>query len=192
MFLLAVEDEKLRADNVPKFPMLKEAPAREGFLEPEDFPRLRQSLPEHLRTLFTLAYYTGMRAGEIRKLRWENVDLLDANLCLRDTKNGRPRTVPLNGETVEMLKNERARCPGCERVFSVGSFRKAWKRACVRAGARRLAVPRPAAQRRQEPRPLRRARGRRDSDQRPQDARRLRALQHHLRARPEGSDAEGN
>jgi integrase len=116
------------------FTSLGEADPREGFLEPGDFPRLRQELPEHLRMLFTLAYYTGTRAGEIRKLRWENVDLIDEDLRLRDTKNGRPRTVPLNGETVEMLKIEHARRPECEWVFSVGSFRKAWKRACSKAG----------------------------------------------------------
>jgi site-specific recombinase XerD len=37
MFNLAVEKKKLRAEQVPKFRMLKEAKPRSGFLEPEDF-----------------------------------------------------------------------------------------------------------------------------------------------------------
>ena len=55
--------------------MLKEAPAHQGFLEPEQFRLLRQELRERLRPLATLTYYTGMRAGELKQLRWEAVDL---------------------------------------------------------------------------------------------------------------------
>jgi len=56
MFHLAVDQKKLRSDHVPKFKMLKEARPRSGFLEPEDFPRLRQELPSYLRPVLTLAY----------------------------------------------------------------------------------------------------------------------------------------
>ena len=64
-----------KLQNVPYIGMLKEAPARQGFLEPEQFRLLRQELPERLRPLATLAYYTAMRAGELKQLRWEAVDL---------------------------------------------------------------------------------------------------------------------
>ena len=55
---------------------------------------------------------------------------------MEDTKNGETRTIPLIGETGELLKMERSRHPGCEWVFSrdgknpMGSLRKAWKTAC--------------------------------------------------------------
>jgi integrase len=144
MFNLAVEKKKLRAEHVPKFRMLKEGKPRSGFLEPEDFPRLRQELPEYLRSVLTLAYYTGMRSGEILNLKWSNVDLLGGEIRLEDTKNAEPRTIPLIGETGELLKLERARHPGCGWVFSrdgsnpMGSLRKAWKSACVRVGLGRF------------------------------------------------------
>jgi integrase len=140
MFHLAVDQKKLRSDQVPKFKMLKEARPRSGFLEPEDFPHLRQELPEYLRTVLTLAYYTGMRSGEILTLKWTNIDLLGGEIRLEDTKNGEQRTIPLIGETGELLKIERVRHPGCEWVFSrdgrtpIQSLRKTWKSACVRAG----------------------------------------------------------
>jgi integrase len=63
---------------------------------------------------------------------------------LEDTKNGETRTIPLIGETGELLKMERSRHPGCEWVFSrdgknpMGSLRKAWKTACVRTGLGRF------------------------------------------------------
>jgi integrase len=138
MFHLAVQDGKLC--HIPHFPMLKEAPPRKGFLEYGDFQELRQELPEHLRPVATTGYYTGMRLGEILGLRWDNLDFMNGELRLDagTTKNDEPRTVPLTGELLEMLKIERQRNPHAEFVFTqngrrVGSFYKAWKSACKRA-----------------------------------------------------------
>lgn len=139
MFHLAVQDGKLR--DIPYFPMLKEPPPRKGFLECERYIRLRQELPEHLRPILTIGFYTGMRLGEILRLRWKNVSLLDAQVRLDpgSTKNDEPRTIPLVGELLEMLKIEREKHPASEFVFTrdgqpIGSFRKAWASACERAG----------------------------------------------------------
>jgi hypothetical protein len=70
MFFLAKEDGK---PDFPPIPMLKEPPPRKGFLEYQEFRSLRRALPEHLRPLLALGFYTGMRLGEIKKLRWSNV-----------------------------------------------------------------------------------------------------------------------
>lgn len=139
MFNLAVEEGKLR--DVPHFPMLKEAPPRRGFLEYTAFQKLRMELPEYLRPVLTMGYYTGMRLGEVLGLRWENVSLLDAQVRLDPgtTKNDEPRVIPLPGELLEMLRIQRQKCPDSECVFTrdgkpMGSFRKAWASACKRAG----------------------------------------------------------
>jgi integrase len=138
MFNLAVQDGTLKSS--PHFPMLKEAPPRKGFLEYTDFQRLRQELPEYLRALATMAYYTGMRLGEMLRMRWGCVDLQDREIRLNpgETKNDEPRTVPLISELPEMLRIERERNPNAEFVFTcvgkpIGSFYKAWKSACKRA-----------------------------------------------------------
>jgi integrase len=135
MFHLAIRSGKLQT--VPYIGMLKEAAPRKGFLEPEAFRRLRQELPERLRALATLAYSTGMRTGELRRLQWSAVDLEAGTLRLHndETKNSEPRIVPLNEETRSML----GLLPQSgEYVFGgaqpLGSFKKAWATACKRAG----------------------------------------------------------
>ncbi len=139
MFRLAVQDRKLHG--VPHIPMLKEAAPRKGFLEYADFQKLRQELPEYLRPVMTMGYYTGMRLGEILGLSWANVDFFAGEIRLDPgtTKNDEPRTIPLAGELVEMLKIEREKNPGAEFIFArdgqrIGTFGKAWKSACKRAG----------------------------------------------------------
>jgi integrase len=137
-FGLAVEDGKLR--HAPHFPMLKEAPPRKGFLAHEGYRKMRDELPEYLRPILAMGYYTGMRLGEILGLTWENLDLREKEIRLDPgtTKNDEPRTVPLYGELLELLLIERERNPNGERVFSragerIGSFYKAWKSAAKRA-----------------------------------------------------------
>lgn len=121
--------------------MLKEAPPRKGFLEYGHFQRLREELPECLRTAVTMAYYTGMRLGEILSLRWRNINFLEAEARLDPgtTKNDDPRTIPLAGELLGMLKIERQKNQHGEFVFTrdgkpIKIFRKAWASACERAG----------------------------------------------------------
>jgi len=138
MFNLAIQDGKLR--DLPHFPMLKEAAPRKGFLEHAQFQALRAELPEYLRPILTMGYYTGMRLGEILGLQWSNVSLIDAQVRLDPgcTKNDEARNIPLPSELVEMLKIERQRNPEADFVFMrdgerIGSFRKAWVSACGRA-----------------------------------------------------------
>jgi integrase len=136
MYRLAVQDRKIRY--VPHFPMLREALPRKGFLEYADFQKLRMELPEYLRPIATMGYYTGMRRGEILGLIWRNVRLLDGEIRL-DPGNDEPRTVPLVRELLEMLRIEQQKNPVGEFVFMrdrerIGSFNKAWKSACKRSG----------------------------------------------------------
>ena len=138
MFSLAIRDGKLQ--NAPHIELLKEAPPRQGFLESENFKRLRMELPEHLRAPLTLAYFTGLRLGEIRRLRCDNVDLRASEIRLYggETKNDEPRTVPLIDELPIMLRMLREKNRHSEYVFGdgspLGSFRRSWRSACVRAG----------------------------------------------------------
>jgi integrase len=142
MFNLAIEDSKLQ--HAPHIELLKEAAPRKGFLEPEQFRRLRQELPERLRDAFTLGYYTGMRLGEIRNLKWEDVDLNEGVIRLGqgETKSGNPRIIPLVGELRDML----SMVPRTKSVFvfgngaPLGQFRKAWQSACIRAGLGQIEV----------------------------------------------------
>jgi integrase len=83
MFNLAVEDKKLDRNDVPHFPMLREARQRSGYFETSEYEALSRALPPYLRLPLALGFYTGMREGEILGLEWEQVDLLNNIIVLR-------------------------------------------------------------------------------------------------------------
>jgi integrase len=141
MFSVATEKVKFPEDRVPRIKMLKEPPPRQGFVEFDEFKRLRQALPEYLRVPTTLAYFTGMRLSEVVNLRWDYVNLKKRMIFLPPgyAKNGEPRMIPLIGELPDMLGILRQQNPDADQVFTregvpLQTFRKAWNRACVTAG----------------------------------------------------------
>jgi len=148
MFKLQMKDGKLYT--MPNIEMLKEADARDGFVTIDEFHTLRDALPNYLKGIVTVGYFTGMRLGEIRKLRWDMLDLDGKRPHIRlsgaKTKNGKPRTAPLNTETVlvlSLLKRTGAYvfCGEAGGKTRLGDFRKAWRSACVRAGLGRMICP---------------------------------------------------
>ncbi|KGW85329.1 integrase [Burkholderia pseudomallei] len=82
---------------------------------------------------------TAARRGETLNTTWDNVDLEARTVYLPETKNGRPRKLPLRVELVEMLE---ALPRTDDRVFplSEDALKKAWKRICARAGIEDLHV----------------------------------------------------
>jgi integrase len=103
MLRIAREDGKIQ--NVPVIHLLKEPPARKGFLAREKFEELSKLLPDTLRPLITFLYFCGVRLGEARQIEWEQVDLNARLIRLEDeqTKAGEARVVPLPEALVKML-----------------------------------------------------------------------------------------
>jgi len=58
----------------------------------------------HLYTIVVLALSTGMRQGEIMGLTWDDVDLNQGRITLRETKNGEIRVVPLVSKALNLLR----------------------------------------------------------------------------------------
>ena len=75
-----------------------------------------------------MAYHTGMRKGEIRSLRWDQIDFSHHLIRLRsaDTKTDQGRTIPLNQALTITLKST-TRSLGCPWVFVNPAFLDAWK-----------------------------------------------------------------
>jgi integrase len=145
MFHLAKRDQKLR--DIPYFPMLKEAEPRQGFFEPQEYVALRNALPDYLRVPLAIGYYTGMRRGEILKLKWKQVDFIAGFIRLNagETKNNKGRNIPIIADLRTVVREQHAkRQPGCELVcfqvnlagkaVPVGDFRKVWYNRCVKMG----------------------------------------------------------
>jgi integrase len=122
----------------------KESPGRDRVASVEECTRLlyacAQSRNEHLLLIVLLAITTGMRLSEITGLTWDRVDLEREQIFLRETKNGRSRTVALVGESLELLKKhlqsrkqaDQYLFPSKKRFGHI-SIRSAWKEACKRA-----------------------------------------------------------
>lgn len=76
---------------------------RERFAKPEEMLRLLEALPKDLALPYALAFYAGLRRGEIRALRAEDVERdwihvrrsLDPVAGFTLPKNGRERAVPI-------------------------------------------------------------------------------------------------
>jgi integrase len=142
-FKLGYEAEPRLVSQIPVIHKLPEGDARQGFLEPDQYERMLEELPANLKALFVCGYHTGARKGELRAIQWPQVNFEDGLIRLpaEQTKNKRPRTLPIYGDMQRWLIYQKETCPaGCMWVFHgahrgrVDSHLNGWKDACARAG----------------------------------------------------------
>jgi integrase len=144
----------------PRISKLQEAPPRAGFFERDQLEALITHLPEDLRSLILVAYWTGWRVpSELLTRQRHHVDLDAGWLRLEpgQTKNGQGRMFPLfdaDGAPTELhaiLQEQIERTQVLERdrgiivpwLFhrdgkQIRDFRYSWKKACKAAGVERL------------------------------------------------------
>jgi integrase len=98
--------DTLRAFKTVKNLSKRNANARDRILSPEEFDRLLAGAAPHLKAIISMAYYTGMRLGEILPLTWEKIDFKARVIRLeaQDTKDKEPRTIPICDPLMEVLK----------------------------------------------------------------------------------------
>jgi integrase len=89
---------------------MPEAPeGRTRHLEPAELQTLLLACPPWLRPIVGLAVSTGMRRGELMRIRWKDVDLKSGRILLSMTKNGKPRFAYLNqlsNQVIASLRTE--------------------------------------------------------------------------------------
>lgn len=127
-------------DRVPVFRILKEPQGRVRFLTRQEAARLLAELPPHLRAMARFTLATGLRQGNVKRLRWARVDLERGRawVVAEEAKAGQAIPVPLSPAAVQVVAEQRGRHP--EYVFTykgqpitqVGT--KAWRGALERAG----------------------------------------------------------
>jgi integrase len=88
---------------IRKVKQLKEPPGRLRYLTGQEVQRLLAACKSHIRPIVIVALNTGMRRGEILKLKWDDVDLRNGLLLVKDTKNSESRAVPINAAVREVL-----------------------------------------------------------------------------------------
>lgn len=117
---LAAVNERIEA--VPKFPkLLPTAAPRQGFLEHDDFLRIRQFLPSWGKDVLDFAFWSGWRRSEVLELVWSEVDLENREVRINPgrVKNAHARLpLPLRDFGLAAIeRRERARVEDEEHVF---------------------------------------------------------------------------
>lgn len=145
----AVEADLLPAPG-PRFPPLpRVGNTIKEVLTPEQVQSILAASPPPQRRAFMLAAYAGLRAGEVRGLRWCDVDLNRHQLVVRVSicrgvegtpKSGHERIVPLVKALLDEFDSTKVRprdapvAPdGSGKVWAEFALTKAFKRACTKA-----------------------------------------------------------
>jgi len=92
-FRLALREEKLA--KMPYIPHRKESNVRQGFFELAEHQQMLEHLEQPANDISRLAFLCGWRLSELRLLRFENIDARAKEIRLADSKNGRPRVLPI-------------------------------------------------------------------------------------------------
>ena len=77
-------------------------------LNPEQLKSLLEAIDKddniHAKNIMKLALFTGMRRGEMFKLKWEDIDFDRGFINIRGPKGGRDQKIPLNNEAQTLLQ----------------------------------------------------------------------------------------
>ena len=105
-FTLALEDwEWINGNDKPfsKISYEKENNERDRWLTDDEEKGLLGNCPEWLREIINFALNTGLRQDELLSLEWNRVNLFRKTILIQKTKNGRPKTVPLNQIAMDVI-----------------------------------------------------------------------------------------
>jgi integrase len=101
----AMKEGKISKNPAAGVTMPRVPAGRVRYLQPTELQAVLEHCPPWLRPVVLLAVATAMRRGEILKMRWLDVDLLQRQVNLPQTKNGKGRTVYLNEMALDVFRS---------------------------------------------------------------------------------------
>jgi integrase len=140
MFNRAVRNKLIDHNPISGVKKLAENNVRMRILTTEEFFRLLDACPSHIRPVVMVAYYMGMRKNEIIYLVWNEVDLQKGfiRLSAERTKTNMARAIPIHPAVRAMLERL-PRGLHTDRVFlkdgqPFNEFKRSFTTACRNAG----------------------------------------------------------
>ena len=103
---VAVDWEKLASFPLDKVCLAREKNTRERVLSMDEEARLLDAAAPHLRPLIVLALATGMRRGELLKLRREHINFTTRMITVpaENSKSKKERRVPMSSAVFDLLR----------------------------------------------------------------------------------------
>ena len=142
LFNNAIAEDILENNPVIGIEFFKEPRRSVNFLSDIEGRKLVKACDtDAMKTFVILGLHTGMRHNEMLSLKWEDVNLDDKLITLKDTKNNKEETIPLNNTALDRLKNLNQIS---EYVVSKDDgdryrdIRKSWQRVIKKAGLKNI------------------------------------------------------
>lgn len=151
--MLQVARKRGLIDRLPEIARLKVPPSQFDFLTFDESERLVAHAAGEWRTMIIVALRTGLRRGELLGLRWEDVDLANGRITVRESyvrgrfdtpKSGKPREVALSDQARQALaahrhtRGERVFCDAEGRPFKMSMMLSQLRRVCRLAKLRTI------------------------------------------------------
>ena len=95
--------EWVKENPVSRVPKEKENNERDRWLTGDEEKRLLENTPQWLGEIIVFDLHTGLRIGELLSLQWSRVNLFRKTIIIQESKNGKPRTIPLNQIATDIL-----------------------------------------------------------------------------------------
>lgn len=139
MFNRAIEWKKATENPCKGVKNFKENNQRDRYLTDEEELRLLPNCNEYLKTIIIIALHTGMRKGEILRLKWKDINTEHRIISLYETKNGEGRKIVMNQTIYNTIMNF-PKHPKSEYVFCdkfgkpYGDIKKSFLSAINKAG----------------------------------------------------------
>lgn len=148
LFNRAVSDGIEIKNPVDGIKPLHESNERTRWLNGDELERFLEALalePENARNCILMMLLTGIRRGDVMKMRWDHIEAAPENHAVWSiprTKSGKKQIVHLSGDAVAVLEKQRQRreagnpfvFPGRDKDTSLRTVQQTWTRAIKRAG----------------------------------------------------------
>lgn len=138
----AISDGIIDVNPVLGVEFFKEPKRSPNYLTDEEARRLIDACDTvAIKTFVILGLNTGMRLNELLNLKWEDVNLDDKLIVLKDTKNNKEESIPLNNTALNRLK-KLTRLSDFVITKENGDpylyIRKSWNRVVKKAGLKNI------------------------------------------------------